>query len=179
VIGGAAAPAVAPGRAGIFLLRTGFGGRMFTSRRLLVVALLSILCLAGCSDPNQGSNQDNRGRKDDEDIYMLLKELRHLKIEGIMLGGPSVGLVHNKTTRQIVSKGGRIIPYLIQRLDSSGYDESVYIVFCLHELKAKKAKKKILEVDKALKELKRFTDKPHDLTLKNEIDFFLQEVEDW
>jgi hypothetical protein len=152
---------------------------MLTIGRYFVVPLLFIFCLGGCSDSNRGSRQGNRSKKDDEDIHTILKKLRLMKIKGIMLGGPSVGLVHNKTTKQIVSKGDRMIPYLIQRLDSSGYDETVYIVFCLHELKAKSAKKRILEVDKALKESKRFTEKPHDLTLKNEIEFYLQEVEDW
>jgi hypothetical protein len=71
-------------------------------------------------------------------------------------GGPGLGVVHTPVTREVVSRGPSVIPFLIKRLDTSGYNESVYIVFCLDELRAVAAKEKIAELQKDLRANKKF-----------------------
>jgi hypothetical protein len=109
----------------------------------------------------------------------VLRGLRNLKIEGASGGGPYLGIGHNDVTKKVVAEGGRVIPFLVKRLDSSGYDESAYIVFCLRELRAKSAIDKILELEKSLDERKRFAEAPHDLTLKMQIKFFKRDFDSW
>jgi hypothetical protein len=92
-------------------------------------------------------------------------------------GGPYVSPVHTAVTREVVSKGASVIPYLIKRLDSSGYDESVYIVFCLRELRAISAKDKVADLQKAFRECKRFPGS--DATLYIETERFLKEAKSW
>jgi hypothetical protein len=135
--------------------------------------------IEACSFRYQAVGEKNRHRVEEiRRIEMLLDSLRQLKVEGASGGGPAVGIVHNHVTKEIVAEGSRIVPLLLKRLDSGGYDESAYIVFCLRELQAKTAKDKILELEKAHDERKRFTE-PHDLTLKLQIKFFKQDVDSW
>jgi hypothetical protein len=109
----------------------------------------------------------------------LFERLKKLKITGVGLGGPYLYIGHNDVTKSVIAEGSRIIPVLVKRLDSSGYDESAYIVFCLRELRAKSALDKILELEKSLDEGKRFTQAPHDLTLKMQIKFFKRDLGSW
>jgi hypothetical protein len=76
-----------------------------------------------------------------------------------------------------VAKGESVVAPLLERLDTSDYAESVYIVFCLRELKAKGAKKKISDLGKLLAANKRYQDLPHDLTLSMQIKFYLDDVD--
>src|SRR5262249_11255006 len=115
----------------------------------------------------------------DPQMDELLAKLTGMEVEGGGFGGPYIGVVHNETTREIVGRGKKVIPHLLKRLDSSGYDESVYIVFCLWELRAAEAKTKIVQLQRDLKEGKRFSQELHDLTLEMEIEHYLREVDSW
>jgi hypothetical protein len=129
----------------------------------------------------QGPIENEIRKRNQESVMIqnLLDPLKKLKITGASAGGPYFGIAHNDVTRSIVEQGSRIIPALVQRLDSSEYDESAYIIFCLRELRAKSARDKILELEKSLDDRKRFAETPHDLTLKMQIKFFKRDYDTW
>jgi hypothetical protein len=131
--------------------------------------------------PAREPTQQEKAKRSDQNTKgeNQLERLKKLKITGVSLGGPYLGIVHNDVTKSIVDQGSQIIPVLVKRLDSSGYDESAYIVFCLRELRARSAIDKIVELEKSLDEGKRFVETPHDLTLKMQIKFFKRDFESW
>lgn len=105
----------------------------------------------------------------------LIEQLASLKVEGSSFGGPYVGISHNPVTLSIVAEGEKIVPLLIEELDTCGLDEAIFIVFCLSELHAKSAKAKIEELQSS----DRFSNVKRDLTLDMQIKFFLRDVDSW
>jgi hypothetical protein len=148
---------------------------MFSPKRAQRAAVLFPVCLAlvgvGC-----GPTQPTKSTDDDMEMKDLIKELGELKVEGVSRGGPYVGVAHNDVTRRIVAKGDAVPP-LVRRLDHSSCDESVYIVFCLRQLKAGGAKGRVLQLEKEAKEGRRFEGERNVFTLEMQIQYFLRDVE--
>lgn len=110
-----------------------------------------------------------------EHLQVLVDRLRTLEIVGQSRGGPHRGIEHNDVTRAIVAEGEDVVPLLIARLPESGFDESVYIVFLLRELRAS-------EAEPAIRRLQAEADQRsegHDLTLKMQITYFLMDCSTW
>lgn len=111
------------------------------------------------------------------DTTALVRQLGELKVGGAGVGGPYSGVLHNDVTRSIVAQGHSVVPALVERLPVAGYDETVYVVFCLREMKAASAKTAVRQLQSDLRDGKRFQGERHDLTLKIEIEQYLKEVE--
>jgi hypothetical protein len=119
-------------------------------------------------------------RQGNADEYAaLFEKLKTIEVEGISFGGPYVGVGHNATTKAIVEKGRPVIPFLIKRLDKSGVNESIWIVFCLRELKAKEASPAINDLKRQLEAKERFSNIRRDFTLEMQIHFFLKDLKTW
>lgn len=95
-------------------------------------------------------SRSNRAR-----IIGLLNELRALRPMGDSYGGPYIGVVPNQVTRKIVKHGKAAIPVLLARLTTAELNESIFIVLCLHELKAKEATAAIKSLEKDLQARKK------------------------
>jgi hypothetical protein len=146
-----------------------------------MIVFSAILLLAGCSqdgidraEPRHDQNLIGMNRS-----QKLIRRLDTLPVQGVSAGGPYVGIGPNVVTDAVVKEGDRIVPSLIAHLDRATYAEAVHSIYCLHELKAKSAKPKVQALEGALQRGERFANKPHDLTLKVEIEFFLREAESW
>lgn len=150
--------------------------------KLLSYFVLLILALDAPSAT--GSDPDGYARRRFEQIESLEKLVVKLGTADLKksasfwnTGGPYVGVVHTPVTREIVSRGTSTIPYLIKRLDSSGYEESVYIVFCLRELHAVAATEAVAQLHDALRRNKKFP--TNDATLLIQTERFLREAQSW
>ena len=110
----------------------------------------------------------------------LLDELRGISdISGSSLGGPYVGIMHNETTRRIVSEGERIIPRLIDEIENGDHLAAcIYSLFCLRELKASEAKNSVLTLRSNVEIDARFSPKHvnRDMTLEMQIKFYLDAI---
>jgi hypothetical protein len=133
----------------------------------VIIILMTVLGDA-CNSPNQPPNV-----KTDEES--LIDRLGELKVEGYSASGPYVAVGGNQITKQIISKGSTMVPRLLKRLAKSDYNESVFIVFCLRELRARDARDHILRVHRQLVRRERFKE-PHDLTLEMQIRYFLADI---
>ena len=102
----------------------------------------------------------------------LLDRLAALPVDGPSRGGPHVGIAHNDLTRDILACGPDIVPRLIARLPTSGYDEAVHLVFLLREARAVEAKDAIL----ALRSGVDARSVGRDLTLAMQIAYYLRDV---
>lgn len=105
----------------------------------------------------------------------LINKLDELTIDGPGRGGPYTGVQHNKITEEIVAAGKEIVPLLIDNLEQGSLVKTIFIIFCLHELKAKEAKPYI----ERLALSKRFANVERDMTLEMQINFFLRDVDSW
>src|SRR5690349_3367715 len=81
---------------------------------------------------------------DQERVEELLSKLSRVPVEGPSRGGPYTGVLHNDLTLELLSYGEDIVPLLVERLPASGFDEAVYIVFVLRELRASEARPAVL-----------------------------------
>lgn len=122
------------------------------------------------NQPGINMTQDRRDYKSD-----LIEKLETLSLNGPSRGGPYVGISHNDVTRAIVAEGEAIIPLLVDKLKTSNLTETIFIVFCLRELKAKSAKEKIQQLQSS----ERFSNLERDMTLEMQIRFFLRDVDSW
>jgi hypothetical protein len=158
---------------------------------------LAGLCILGCigcrnQDSSASSHRfvrnepavENLQKPDpevqDDKLESTVAKLQSLKVRQVGLAGPGPAhaIVHNETTREVVAKGRPIIPVLLKRLETCSWDEAVFIVFCLNDLRAKSAKGQVSELQKAEHGGKRFRD-PHDLTLELQIQHYLRDVDSW
>lgn len=105
----------------------------------------------------------------------LINRLRTLRADGPSRGGPHVAITHTGPTREILALGEDAIAPLIQRLPESGFDEAVYIVFLLRELRA-------VEAQAAVRKLRSQIDARsagRDMTLKMQIQFYERDLPLW
>lgn len=102
----------------------------------------------------------------------LVEALKDVPVKGPSAGGPVQGLYTNAVTQAVVEKGQVIIPTLISALDHSSWTQSVWIVFCLKQLRAAEAKDRILKLQREI-DNGRFANQPHDLTLEAIIQGYL------
>ena len=105
----------------------------------------------------------------------LLDQLRTLRVQGPSRGGPHVGIAHNDLTREILAEGKPIVPLLLARLPNSDFDEAVYIVFLLRELRATEAEPVVRQLQSDVEE----RSVGRDLTLKMQIEYFLRDLHTW
>ena len=110
-----------------------------------------------------------------ERMEALLDQLSTLRVDGPSRGGPHVGIVHNDLTREILAAGEPIVPLLIARLPDSSFDEAVYIVFLLRELRATEAEAAVRQLQSEVEE----RSVGRDLTLKMQIGYFLRDMHTW
>jgi hypothetical protein len=96
-------------------------------------------------------------------------------VTGPSRGGPFVGIVDDDLTRALVARGDAVVPRLIARLPASGFDEAVYIVFVLRELRAASAESAIRTLQAELPA----RSVGHDLTLKMQVDYYLRDLATW
>jgi hypothetical protein len=111
-------------------------------------------CALGSEQPATG----NRGRSNAELIEALNQVVSGPRV------GPSMGIRANAATRAVVKRGPGIVPDLIYALDHSSWRQSVWIVFCLTELRASSARERILQLREEIDQ-GRFDSEPRDLTL--------------
>jgi hypothetical protein len=109
----------------------------------------------------------------------LLESLNGEAPDGASFGGPYVGVEHTEATRRIVQQGRSVVPILVNRLGTSGLNETIYIVFCLRELKACDAKTAVQILQQQIQKKERFRNVRRDLTLEMQVIFFLKEVDTW
>lgn len=118
-----------------------------------------------------------------EEVEAAVKRLQTLTLEKdgfvLMMGEPGLAVKHTEETNAVVAKGSATVPYLLKRLESADYDEAAFIVFCLHGVQAKSAKKAIRELDQALKEKRRFAWVQSDIALRRELYVFLRDCDSW
>jgi hypothetical protein len=133
-------------------------------------AIIILMTLLG--DACNSHNQPPHVETDEESLIDRLKEL---KVEGYSASGPYVAVSENQITKQIIAKGSTIVPRLLKRLDKGDYNESVFIVFCLRELRARDGRDHILGVHRQLVRRERFKE-PHDLTLEMQIRYFVADI---
>ena len=97
----------------------------------------------------------------------------------LIMGAPGFAVQHTDETRAVVAKGSAAVPHLLARLDLADYDETAFIVFCLRELRAKSAKAKILDLQKAVAEKRRFQSVRNHIGLDRELYQYLHDFESW
>ena len=105
-------------------------------------------------------------------VDALLDTLAALPLAGGSRGGPHTGITHNEVTRELLSYGPRIVPLLVARLPASGFNDAVYLVFLLRELRATEAR---AAVKRLQAELPRRA-AGHDLTLQVQVEYFLRDT---
>jgi hypothetical protein len=125
-------------------------------------------CAIGSEEPATG----NKTRSNDELIEALNQVVSGPRI------GPSMGITANPATRAVVKRGPGIVPDLIYALDHSSWRQSVWIVFCLRELRASAARERILQLREEIDQ-GRFDSEPRDLTLKASIVGYLRAEAQW
>jgi hypothetical protein len=106
----------------------------------------------------------------------LIEALRNVPVNGPSLGAPAQGLSTNAATEAIVQKGPVIIPTLISALDHSSWTQTVWIVFCLDQLRATGARERILKLQREI-DNGRFANEHHDLTLQAIIQAYLTVID--
>lgn len=150
----------------------------------LVAVFLAVAC-AGCHDAPRsplGSGTERTERTTQESVEESIAGLQNLSVAENALGssgGPHVGIGGNSVTKKVIDHGDRAVPLLIKGLDTSGWDESVFIVFCLRELRAKVAKDRVARLEKEIRDEARFASMRRDATLEVQIKFFLRDVDTW
>jgi hypothetical protein len=110
-----------------------------------------------------------------EQLEALLDQLSTLRVDGPGRGGPHVGIAHNDLTREILAAGKEVVPLLVARLPDSGFDEAVYIVFLLRELRAAEAQAVVRKLQSDVEQ----RSVGQDLTLKMQIEYFLRDMHTW
>jgi hypothetical protein len=121
---------------------------------------LGVMLVCCCAIGSGESAIGKKERSNDELIGAL-----NQPVIGPMMG-PSTGIRANAATRAVVKRGRGIVPDLIYALEHSSWRQSVWIVFCLTELRASSARERVLklrdEIDQG-----RFTkeNERHDFTL--------------
>jgi hypothetical protein len=96
-------------------------------------------------------------------------------VSGPGRGGPYVGITPNPFTDAIVREGTKAVPFILDRLETSDLGETIFLVFCLRELRAKEAKTAIGRLQRS----ERFAGQRKDLTLDMQIQFYLRDVDSW
>lgn len=134
--------------------------RLFRMKSTLVICSAGLGLICSCNAPNkthEDSQMNNRN-------VQRVESLKEIPVDGAMIG-PAKGLSPNATTHAVVEQGGAIIPTLLSALDTSSWSQTVWIMFCLKEMKATEAKARVL---KLLEEIHqgRFSNEPRDLTLE-------------
>ncbi len=84
-------------------------------------------------------------------------------------GGPYHSVMPNETGEAIISKGKDAVPYLIDRLDESTLDETIYILECLTQLRAPEARERVLQLKKDVDEGRKFPPAERDRSLEYQI----------
>lgn len=108
-----------------------------------------------------------------KDLEALVERLRTLQLPSApSRGGPYVGIVHNEVTSEVLAAGSDVVPLLVERLRTSGFDESAYIVFLLRELGASQAAPEVRQLQLDLDE----RSAGRDLTLKVQVKHFLSQL---
>lgn len=121
-----------------------------------------------------------RNNPGEDEFEGLMERLRnHPLNSGPSAGGPVWGIMPDEVTNSIIAQGGKIVASLIKELSKSDWTESVYIVFCLREMKAKGAIPSVLLLKKQLMSDERFENEHHNFTLEVQIDSYLRESSKW
>jgi len=75
-------------------------------------------------------------------------------------------------TRELLSIGDRIVPFLVARLPESSLDDAIYIVFLLGQMDATEARPALLELQSQLDD----RSAGRDLTLRMQVEYFLRDT---
>jgi len=138
--------------------------------RLTTSIIIVILCApAACNKPNTVPSKLEQERN----FMKLIEALRDVPVKGPSFGAPVRSVSANSATQAVVREGPAIVPALIAALDHSSWNHSVWIVFCLRELRARDAKARIIRL-KDEEWSARFASEPHDLTLDMLIETYLR-----
>jgi hypothetical protein len=116
-------------------------------------------------------------------VQATVDKLQKLTLEKhgfvLTMGAPGFAVQHTDETRAVVAKGSAAVPHLLTRLDLADYDEAAFIVFCLRELRAKSAKAKILDLQKAVADKRRFQSVRNHIGLDRELYQYLHDFDSW
>ncbi|HEV3303349.1 MAG TPA: hypothetical protein VG055_27095 [Planctomycetaceae bacterium] len=134
----------------------------------------ALLTLCSDCDPRGLSGEGNQGDKDHDRRAKLVEALADLPLSGMNVG-PVRAIGANRVTDAVVCEGAAIVPMLASALDRSSYGQTVWIVFCLTELRATPAKARVIKL-KHEEEHGRFAAELHDFTLEFEIKNYLRVV---
>jgi len=153
---------------------------------VLVASCLPLCFTYGCST-NQAKSMNpppptatTQSNLPDHASDELIRNLRiHPLTRGPSAGGPVWGILPDEVTGAIIAQGRPIVPRLIDELSHSNWAESVYIVYCLRELKAKNARPNVLELQRQLESGDRFANEQKNYTLDVLIRTYLRESFDW
>jgi len=132
-----------------------------------------------CPRIKPSTQEHGRSNQDERALERLLDKLPNRVVTGDSFGGPYVGVGHNDVTKAIVAYGQKAVPHLLDRLQTSNVDETIFIVFCLRELRATAAREAVDKLRQDLKRAKRFAGVQRDFTLEVQIDYFLANVDSW
>ncbi len=113
--------------------------------------------------------------KKTEHLQKLVAALNNVPVTGASIG-PYTGISDNDSTRAVVHEGRDIVPFLVSALDHSSWSQSVWIVFCLRELRAVSAKDRVLQLKKELENGTRFSSEAHNFTLNVQIRAYLADL---
>jgi hypothetical protein len=111
---------------------------------------------------------------DDERMQGLIEKLATLRVDGPGRGGPHTGIVHNDVTRELLTFGKKVVPFLVARLPDSGFDEAVYTIFLLRELRAIEARPAVLELQSQIDQ----RSAGRDFTLRMQVEYFLRDTQE-
>ena len=145
-----------------------------THDKLLAIALLVFAALCGDCESPALSGEGRQGDKEHDRRAKLVEALADLPLSGMNVG-PVRAIGANRVTDAVVREGVAIVPMLASALDHSSYDQTVWIVFCLTELRATPAKARVIKL-KHEEEHGRFAAELHDFTLEFEIKNYLRVV---
>jgi hypothetical protein len=144
------------------------------SSTLLAIIGLSVVAACDKHTPQAPSGENSEYKMSDDGRIKLVEALGQLAAEGPNIG-PVTAISANSTTDAVVHEGAAIVPALVAALDHSSYSQTVWVVFCLTELRATSAKARVIKL-KDEEEHGRFAAEPHDLTLTFEIKNYLRVV---
>ena len=149
----------------------------------VLIAASCCYLVSGCTTPIDSDRKSTtRAETRVESLEETVAKLRGLSVDQEAIaggGGGYAAIGSNIVTAEVVAKGERIVPLLIERLKACGCDEAVFIVLCLRELRAVSAKAVILELERSLTKRERFADSPHQATLRVQMIFFLRDADTW
>ena len=151
------------------------------SNQVIAASFCLIALALGCTDnaPQSMPPSANHGGSSQREVDDLIENLRnHPLTDGFSAGGPYWGIGKDDVTRPIIARGMAIVPRLVGELPHSSWAESVYIVFCLSELKAKSAKANVLELQAQVKS-GRFAHEGRNFTLDMQITYYLRDWDSW